>query len=77
MRALKHLLLILTLLLFLSDFGKAGLFSEEEKTPLNVFLRSLTEDSEAGYVVFNKKPVCIHGYYVKDPFHALLKYDKC
>ncbi len=40
----------------------------EHTAILNQFFHILTNESEAGYVFYNKKPVCIHGYFIKDPF---------
>lgn len=42
--------------------------NEEETAVLEKFFRVLTEDSELGYVLYDKKPVCIHGFFHKDPF---------
>ena len=42
--------------------------SVEESCVLNQFFQVLIEDSEVGYVLLNKKPVCIHGFFNRDPF---------
>ena len=42
--------------------------SVEESCVLNQFFQVLVEDSEVGYVLLNKKPVCIHGFFNRDPF---------
>ena len=59
--------------LFNSLFGQTGKpidqsLSDKDKSSIKVFLRVLMEESEGGYVFFNKKPVCIHGYNFIDPF---------
>lgn len=62
-------LLIPLLFLFSTCFAQARVaLSVEESHVLREFFLTLTEESEAGYVLFNKKPVCIHGFYSKDPF---------
>lgn len=58
-------------LIFLSVLGfgqETFSLSLEERVVLQEFFRTLTEESEAGYVFFKKKPVCIHGYSCKDSF---------
>jgi len=40
----------------------------EETVVLEKFFRVLAEDSELGYVLYGKKPVCVHGFFSKDPF---------
>lgn len=35
----------------------------EEFAVLNVFFKTLLEESEAGYVMLNQKPMCIHGFF--------------
>lgn len=47
-----------------------GQLLEKEKYALRIFLQSLMEDSEGGYVFFNRKPVCITGYEAKDSFYV-------
>ncbi len=42
--------------------------SEQNKIVLKEFLRTLLENSEAGYVLYGKKPVCINGFNLKDRF---------
>ncbi|MEI8365385.1 MAG: FKBP-type peptidyl-prolyl cis-trans isomerase [Parachlamydiaceae bacterium] len=42
--------------------------SVQESAILSKFFREMTENSEAGYVFFDAKPVCIHGYNVEDNF---------
>lgn len=37
---------------------------------LEKFFRVLLQDSEGGYVLFNKKPICIHGFNVVDNFYS-------
>ncbi|HEY4832604.1 MAG TPA: hypothetical protein VIH61_08620, partial [Waddliaceae bacterium] len=60
---------LLAVLLSTSCFGQTRLnLSLEESAILRKFFQVLVEESEAGYVFFNKKPVCIHGYFYKDVF---------
>ncbi len=40
----------------------------EESAILKKFFQILIEESEVGYVLLGKKPVCIHGFFSKDPF---------
>lgn len=40
----------------------------EQSVVLDSFFRVLSDESEAGYVFFGKKPVCIHGFFCRDPF---------
>jgi FKBP-type peptidyl-prolyl cis-trans isomerase len=42
--------------------------SSNQGVVLEKFFRIMVENSEAGYVLYNKKPVCIHGYHLKDHF---------
>jgi hypothetical protein len=42
--------------------------SLEERSVLNKFFQVLIGESEVGYVLLDKKPVCIHGFFNKDPF---------
>ena len=59
------------LLIFSSCFGQTKpTLSQEEWVVLREFFQVLFEESEAGYVLFNKKPVCIHGFFSTDPFIA-------
>lgn len=66
----KYYFLVLAVFLFGSVFGEIEELSNDEKISLKTFLRVLFEDSEAGYVLFNKKPICIHGYFFNDPFRV-------
>ncbi len=60
---------ILFLFLFSTAFGQTKIpLSLEENAVLRKFFEVLIRESEVGYVLFNKKPVCIHGFYHKDPF---------
>jgi FKBP-type peptidyl-prolyl cis-trans isomerase len=63
---MRHLF-FLAIFFFGSAFAETSL-NEQEKKSLSVFLRVLTEDSEAGYVLYDSKPICIHGYRVQDSF---------
>ncbi len=65
---MKYYFLTLAIFVISGVFGQTKPLSNVEKTSLKTFLRVLIEDSEAGYVLFDKKPVCIHAYYFKDPF---------
>lgn len=68
--SMKQLFLIFGVFLSSYVLGLTTGISDEDKISLKIFLRVLTENSEAGYVLFNKKPVCIHGYDFKDPFRV-------
>ena len=60
----------LILLYFLTSvcFAEKIDLSVEESCVLNQFFQVLIKDSEVGYVLLNKKPVCIHGFFNRDPF---------
>lgn len=59
------------LLLFSTCVGQAKNFlSPEESGALRNFFQVLFQESEAGYVFLQKKPVCISGFYSKDPFNV-------
>ncbi len=68
-KGMRYRLILLIIFLSQSYCGYAGLtLSSEESAVLRQFFRALTQESEAGYVFFNKKPVCIDGYFYKDVF---------
>ncbi len=60
--------LLILVLFFVCAAGFAEELSIEESAVLNRFFLVLVRDSEAGYVLLNKKPVSIVGFYRKDPF---------
>lgn len=47
-----------------------------EASILNIFFRNLLEESEAGFVFLGKKPMCIHGFYVRNLFLKNLSFHK-
>lgn len=64
-----HRLFLIILFLFSNCLGQEKiLLSCEESAILKEFFQVLVGKSEAGYVLLNKKPVCIHGFYRIDPF---------
>lgn len=66
---MRHCFFILIIFLSGCCFGATeNKLSNQEFIALKRFIRTLVEDSEAGYVLFNKKPICIHGYHLRDPF---------
>ena len=42
--------------------------SNHERDVLEGFFRVMIEKSEGGYVLFGRKPICIHGFHVEDYF---------
>lgn len=60
------LLIVMAVPVFFLEIKAAQILPEEESAVLGAFLRILFEDSQAGYVLFNQKPVCIHGYPERD-----------
>lgn len=42
--------------------------SNQDAFILETFFRTMLQDSEAGYVLYGKKPICIHGFRVEDTF---------
>lgn len=68
---MKHLFFLLyTFFMPLAYCGQedSHRLNEEETAVLEKFFQILSEDSELGYVLYDKKPVCIHGFFHKDPF---------
>ncbi|MCC5831944.1 MAG: FKBP-type peptidyl-prolyl cis-trans isomerase [Chlamydiales bacterium] len=55
-------------LLFSTCFAQPIILSQEKYAVLNKFFQILIEESEVGYVLQGNKPVCIHGFFNKDPF---------
>ncbi len=47
--------------------GETYDLSLTQQAVLKVFVETLLEHSESGYAVLNKKPVCVEGYFSKDP----------
>lgn len=47
-----------------------------ESVSLEEFFRSMIENSEAGYVLYEKKPVCIVGFSEKDSFYGESKHHR-
>lgn len=45
-------------------------FSIEQEKVLEAFFRTLIADSEAGYVMYGAKPVCIMGFSIEDKFNV-------
>lgn len=64
---LQHLALI-ACLLCATSFAHTARLSKEEYAVLDIFFRVLIEESEVGYVLEGKKPMCVHGFFHKDPF---------
>jgi hypothetical protein len=68
---MRYRFFVFFLFLFSTGFGQASIsLSLEESAVLRKFFEILIRESEAGYVIFNKKPVCIHGFYCRDPFRV-------
>lgn len=66
---MKYRVLFFFMLLSASGFSQVHqTLSLEQSSVLKKFFQVLTEDSEAGYVFYDMKPVCIHGYFCTDPF---------
>lgn len=55
-------------LLLSTCLAQPNSLSQEEYAVLNKFFQVLIEESEVGYVLQGNKPVCIHGFFNKDPF---------
>jgi hypothetical protein len=65
----KFRLFFLLIYLSASSFAQNNqTLTVEQSVVLDNFFRVLSEESEAGYVFFGKKPVCIHGFFCRDPF---------
>lgn len=45
-------------------------FSIEQEKVLETFFRTLISDSEAGFVIYGTKPVCIMGFSIEDKFNG-------
>ncbi len=58
-------MLALTMILFLGSIVALEL-EKCDSAVLNAFFRTLFSESEAGYVFYGKKPVCINGYFFED-----------
>jgi len=54
--------------LFFALHCQALELSSEESSVLEKFFRVMLEKIEGGYVLFEKKPVCINGFHVRDDF---------
>ncbi len=66
---MKCRLFFLSFILLLTCPGYTKIpLSLEESVVLKHFFQNLFEESEAGYVFFGKKPVCINAFFYKDPF---------
>ncbi len=64
-----HRSCILAVCFFCSTcFAQKTSVSLEEYSILDKFFQTLIKESEVGYVLQGKKPVCIHGFFNKDPF---------
>lgn len=71
--ALKYFLFILSFNIFFnSAFAQKVdaeiLLSLEESASIDLFLKTLFRETEAGYVFLNQKPLCIYGFHVKESF---------
>ena len=63
---IKAIILAIALSLFIDCNGLTLL--QDEATGLEQFFRTMLLQSEGGYVLYDKKPVCINGFYVIDRF---------
>lgn len=60
--------LSLIFLFFSNCFAQQTTLTQEQCAVLNKFFNILIEESELGFVMQGNKPVCIHGFFSKDPF---------
>ncbi len=58
---LLRFLLVATLLISNTGLFSVNTISEEDAATLEVFFRALVAESEGGYVLFNRKPICANG----------------
>lgn len=67
---LRHRGFILLTFVSMTCFGHVKNLNLEEAAVLEKFFHVFTRESEFGYVLYNKKPVCIHGFSYKDSFRV-------
>lgn len=67
---LKHILRVFFSAIFIavSSSAHSNELTPQEARVLNQFFRTMLEESEGGYVIFDAKPVCIHGFRFEDDF---------
>lgn len=63
---MKYSFSVLIAIAITTSFGYADLPPYDQKITLREFFQVLIEDSEAGYVFLNQKPMCILGYSSED-----------
>ena len=64
---MRNIFFVVFFTLCTACYGEVHLTCEQSAV-LHVFFQNLIKESEVGYVLFNEKPVCIQGFYTKDPF---------
>ncbi len=50
--------------------------NNEDRLVLEKFFKTLFENSECGYVLFNKKPLCTNGFWIEDPIFPGLEFHE-
>ncbi len=60
----------LSIALIFSVFCHGVTVGQNQTIVLDRFFRTMLLESEGGYVLFDKKPVCINGFYVVDQFYG-------
>lgn len=65
-KSLVKLLILITISIFSPVYSVK--LDPEECAILDSFMRALTINSEVGYVLHGKKPVCVEGYHIDTPY---------